>query len=792
MPTPAAPHPHVPMLEHIWAKSPRPGESHGQTLVQHTWNLLSRLADLARLHPDLPQQINVPRLWELLYRAGLLHDWGKAARGFQQMLRGRGPRWPYRHEVLSLAFVPWLAQDLTSHETTLLAAAIATHHKDFPDIADDYLDPWDEEEDPLPDMLNQLDPTDVQGLHRWLQMAATDWIEADIFQSLPIAPFPILPWPEAQHALTISGIRRLLHDIQNLLDAWEDAVYDVGDDLDRLAPVLRPGILLRGLLVQADHTASAETGPLPQPHWDERTFLQQLGIPVTKLYPHQQAARQLTSHGILTAPTGSGKTEAALLWAIRQNPPRIFYTLPYQASMNAMFDRLERLFPSQVGLIHGRSVLALFQRLMDQEDEPRRAAHLARHLRNLAGLAYHPVRVFSPFHMLKATFQLKGFEALLADFTDAAFIFDEIHAYEPRRLGMITATMGFLASYYHARFLVMSATLPSPLQDALHQTLGELPHLRADEAIYRRYRRHRLYLQEGDLLDPDNLARIAQEAQTRQVLVVCNTVARAQQVWQWAETALPDTPRFLLHGRFNMQDRGRKEQAILAAAGLHTTHRQPVLVIATQTVEVSLNLDLDILFTDIAPLEALFQRFGRINRLGRRAPAPVHIFRHIDPAFTRIYQPAEQLDHALDLLDTLISEEGQGFVIDEARLQSWLNAVYTGPVLQKWQELLRQAEDNFRRYFLADLMPMRSNPGISDQFYRLFDGIEVLPISLYDAYQARKEGPAPLTAAELLVPLRWGHYHMLAQQGLILPGEQGTPPIAQTPYDPDLGLQLTT
>ncbi len=790
MPTNSHPPTPFPALDHLWAKSPRPDEPHGQTLVQHTWNLLNRLADLALLHPTLAEEMELPRLWDILYRAGWIHDWGKAAQGFQQMLRGRGPRWPYRHEILSLAFVPWLAQDLTPEEITLLAATVATHHKDFPDIAADYLDPWDEEADPLPDMLDQLTSQDARKLHQWMETAANAWMQTPELAPLPLSAVPILNWSQARQTLTPASIRPLLQAIQDQMDAWEDAAYDAAGDPHQVAPLFRPGILLRGLLIQADHTASAETGPLPQPRWDEDTFLQHLDIPHTQLYPHQQAARHITGHLILTAPTGSGKTEAALLWAMRQQPPRIFYTLPYQASMNAMFDRLEALFPRQVGLIHGRSVLTLFQRLMERTYDPRRAAHLARQLRNLADLAYHPLRIFSPFHMLKATFQLKGFEALLTAFADAAFIFDEIHAYEPRRLGMITATMGFLARYYHARFLIMSATLPAPLQNALQQTLGELPHVQANETIYQHYRRHRLYLDQGDLLDPDNLARIAQKAQTHQVLVVCNTVHRAQQVWAWAETTLPDIPRFLLHGRFNMQDRGRKEQAILTAAGLDTAQRRPVLVIATQTVEVSLNLDLDILFTDLAPLEALFQRFGRINRLGKRPPAPVHIFHHIDPIFARIYQPGEQLEQTRQLLEALIAQSGQGFVIDEARLQTWLDEVYTGSVLEHWQNLYQEAVTNFQHHFLTDLIPMRSNPGISDQFYRLFDGIEVLPASLYDAYQARREGPAPLTAAELLVPLRWGHYHMLANRGLLTPGEQGEPPIVHTPYDPNLGLQL--
>ncbi|RME80657.1 MAG: CRISPR-associated helicase Cas3' [Caldilineae bacterium] len=778
-------------LDHIWAKSALPGQAAGQTLVEHTWNLLSRLRELARLRPGLPQHMQQPDLWNILFRAGLLHDWGKAATGFQAVLRGRARRWPYRHEVLSLAFVDWISRDLSTEATTRLAAAIATHHKDFAQVADDYLDVWDADDDPLDDMLAQMDVEDLRALHGWLAKDGGEWVERLHMRQYGVCLPQPPPWPQARAMLSPEGIRRHLKHIQQMLDAWNRRLYEAQDP-DIPAPEMRAGVLLRGLLVQADHLASAESGPLPQPFWDVEEVLNRSGLSPSHLYPHQRAAANADGHVVLTAPTGAGKTEAALLWAARQRPARLFYTLPYQASMNAMYDRLLHLFPERVGLLHGRSVLTLFQRLMDTAYDPASAARAARNLRNLAGLSYYPVRVFSPYQMLKASFQLKGFEALLADFAEAAFVFDEMHAYEPKRLGMIVETMRFLARHYGARFLIMSATLPDPLRQVLTASLGELRRVQADDAVYRRFRRHRLWLREGDLLEQENLAQVAADVRAgRQVLVVCNTVARAQQVWQWARTRLDDIPCYLLHGRFNMQDRGHKERSILAAAGLRQGHRRPVLVVATQTVEVSLNLDLDVLYSDPAPLEALLQRFGRVNRMGRRPPAPVYVFRHIDPVFARIYAPGEQVKRSLAVLeDVLASGEGPGQVIDEAELQRWLDAVYADAILQQWHTAYHQAAGDFRNAFLGSLLPMSSNPQLSDRFDRLFDGTEVLPEALYDAYIEQKEGPAPLRASELLVPIRWGQYHMLANRGLLRPGTRDEPPVARVPYDAQTGLQI--
>ena len=72
----------------------------------------------------------------------------------------------------------------------------------------------------------------------------------------------------------------------------------------------------------------------------------------------------------------------------------------------------------------------------------------------------------------------------------------------------------------------------------------------------------------------------------------------------------------LLHGRFNMRDRSEKEQIIRNATGSKSDARRPIVLVATQAVEVSLDIDLDTIYTEPAPLEALVQRFGRINRRG--------------------------------------------------------------------------------------------------------------------------------------------------------------------------------
>src|SRR5689334_7673714 len=104
----------------------------GETLTQHTREVVERVAQLARLRP-MPEQ---PRLYHRLFWAALLHDSGKLANGFQRSLRSRKVRWGLRHEVLSLAFVESFAFD--ADDCGWIIAAIATHHRDATWILNQY------------------------------------------------------------------------------------------------------------------------------------------------------------------------------------------------------------------------------------------------------------------------------------------------------------------------------------------------------------------------------------------------------------------------------------------------------------------------------------------------------------------------------------------------------------------------------------------------------------------------------------------------------------------------------
>ncbi|CAG1014446.1 CRISPR-associated endonuclease/helicase Cas3 [Anaerolineae bacterium] len=789
-------------LQDTWAKSADKGAGgQPETLAEHTWRVLEKLAETIRLRPTLPAQIGVPRLWHCLFWAAFLHDFGKAAQGFQARLRPGGEKWLHRHEVLSLAFVDWISAAFTDEEQRWLVAAIVSHHKDEDRIRQDYNTVCDPTDQSLNGLVAELNESTLRGLWRWLNECPASWVEAlnltEVGISVPTLPDEDTAIGSVQNTGSAS-IRKWL----KIYHRWVEHTINRSDE----SALLIGTIALRGHLISSDHMASAHVGDLPSSQLaDPDRLLVNWQLTVADLYPHQHASLNARGSVVLMAPTGSGKTEAALLWSVaqarpQQPVPRLYYTLPFQASMNAMQRRLnddERdgqgqvirtaPFKDQVGLEHSRSTLAYYRKLQEDDYTPEQAAKQAKWLNNLARLNYYPVRVLSPYQLLKAPYRLKGYETLLTDCFEAAFIFDEIHAYDAGRLAKILATVKYLREGYGALFFVMSATLPKLLRDQLADALGHYQLIEASAATYAQFRRHALILKDGDLLEEASLQRIAQVAKSGQaVLVCCNTVDRAQTAWQGLRERLqktaPSIKVELLHGRFNARDRLRKEDIVRKATGSRSTQREAIVLVATQVVEVSLDIDLDVIYTDPAPLEALLQRFGRINRRRLKECAPVCVFREPVPEKERPYDPA-LIKAALRVL-----EQHQGQLIDEAQISAWLDEVYAdASIAGDWLDVYQSSYEEFSDSTLLSLRPFQSNDQLKEAFYQAFDSVEVLPMGLSDEYEKLRDED-PLKASELLVPIRWSMYASLANRGKVREDEYLKEVDAY--YSPEKGLDF--
>jgi CRISPR-associated endonuclease/helicase Cas3 len=652
-----------------------------ETLIEHTEKLLSVFSYIVKYCPEIPSICGVKDFYEHLFYAIVFHDLGKVATGFQE----KWNKWGYRHELLSAGFIN-LISFVDDDTKKAIKLCVATHHKNCDEIRERYSTTLDIGKDVFIKKRNELNYAFdyINSYFLKIEKWAPDYLNKKIKSITPI--------------VSIDQVE----DIYKNTIVWYLQNYKE-ENISLLHQEY--GIFLRGFLITCDHLASANINEIKS---SVKNINKQLNI--NNFYPYQKRVNECKSDIFLSAPTGSGKTESALLWAENKlNDNRLYYVLPYTASINAMYNRFVNLFgEDNVGMLHNKASYFIYMSFVDQEYGTEEATTRTQEIKNITKKFYKPIKIITPFQIIKNFFGVKRWEATVSEMANGVFVFDEIHIYEPRTLALIICVIEHLKKY-KCSFLFLSASFPKFIKQKIKNVLPDIVDFSLDmnDTVDKNLMcnaRHKVKIIENGILD--NIELIQKYVESgKKVLVICNTVNTAQQVFQ----LLNFENKVLLHGRFILKDRERIEKDILNSL--------PNLLVGTQVIEVSLDLDFDTIFTEPAPINALTQRFGRVNRKGGKGIVPVHIFRQ-GSKYDKYFYDENRIERTLKYLT-------EGIELSQTTVNEIIEKVYLDGYTESEDQLFKNVYNSFS-YCIKSLVPFTESDR-EEEYFDLIKNYQVIP-----------------------------------------------------------------
>ena len=350
---------------------------------------------------------------------------------------------------------------------------------------------------------------------------------------------------------------------------------------------------------------------------------------------------------ILEAPMGIGKSEAALaaaeLLAAKNDKNGLFFGLPTQATANGIFPRIiswaekqsEDLYHS-IQLKHGSAAMnSAFRKIQkgipDEETDSGLIVHSWFCDNKKACLSDFVVATVD--QMLMSALKRRHVMLLHLGLSEKVVVIDEVHAYDAYMNQYLERALQWLGAY-NTPVILLSATLPSQRRMSLiHAYLQQ----NSSDSIFEKNEAYPLLTwTDGNEIKQKELPYdgIHKEVRIRKcsdddvfevvenavraggcVGMILNTVKRAQYIYEIIRKEVTENT-LIFHAQFIMPDRSRKETELLEKAGKNSNVdiRKGLTVIGTQVLEQSLDIDFDLLITDICPMDLLLQRIGRTHR----------------------------------------------------------------------------------------------------------------------------------------------------------------------------------
>ena len=298
---------------------------------------------------------------------------------------------------------------------------------------------------------------------------------------------------------------------------------------------------------------------------------------------------------IVISPTGSGKTEASILWLGKN---KSFYTLPLKVSINAMYDRVKNDIGYEYALLLHSDA---YSKYIEEYKGDIHNDEYSLQDYNRAKRLSSPFTITTVDQIFKIIFKYPGYEEILSTFSYSKILIDEIQMYSPDLLAYIIIGIKMITDV-GGKFAVVTATFPHILYEFFDML--KIEYKRQDLSFKMHIsNRHKIQILKNENIDVNE---VIKQSKDKKVLVIVNTVKSAQSLYEH----LKDYNVYLLHSNFTKAHRKKLEEKIMKFA----QNNEPGIWISTQIVEASLDIDFDILFTEMCSIDSLFQRMGRVYR----------------------------------------------------------------------------------------------------------------------------------------------------------------------------------
>lgn len=643
-----------------------------ESIISHTEKLIDNYKIYKKIYPNL----NVD--WDILYLACIYHDLGKMNRKFQDKIEGiKRHKDEIPHGILSLSFIDTKElekQGYEKDEIKLLAHSIAYHHE------------------------------------REFNFDKETWKnEIELLK---------------EEALGFKYERLGNLNVKNLSKKYfaMDRIYEDKEDREETELFFRY-VMVKGLLNRIDYAASGGIDVEKENSFLLNNINENLLEKFKKKDPNagwndlqNYMINNRDKNLIIVAQTGMGKTEAGLLWI---GDSKGFFTLPLKTAINAMYKRIvENIiindYENKVGLLHSD----MRREYLEQKEE----IDFDEYYNKTKQLSL-PLTICTLDQIFDFVYRYRGFEQKLATLSYSKVVIDEVQMYSPDLLAYLIVGLSYIDKV-GGKFAVLTATLPQVFVDLLSEE--NVNFLKPKPFTNSRIRHSLKVINEN--INADFVKSIYKN---NKVLVICNTVNEAQRIYKdlLQDKDIGNNIK-LFHSGFIKLDRKKKEDEILRF-GSKESERKGIWI-TTQVVEASLDIDFDILVTELSDLNGLFQRLGRCyrDRDWEKEGYNSYVF---DGGDSKCSGVGSVIDRCIYELSKKALKDIDGVITENQKI-NLINNIYTKEKLidtQYYNDIIRAID------YLKLINPFEKSAMEVKALFRNIESKTVIPKPIYDTHRSK-------------------------------------------------------